>query len=166
MPVTVTYPLAVPASIAAAIAEAEEGTPPFLLRGLVTPFRRDQKSDFANDVGEALIRSNVRQILMTKGPSNLTAGELRWFSEFGSLTHTLRHSNSNIVLSEIARVFVIEAMRRWEPRVRITRTKVELLRKARLAELTVLFNIIDLQAPAATILVPNLSETVTLQLAA
>ena len=70
------------------------------------------------------------------------------------------------MLEEIARVFVIGALRRWEPRVRVTQTGIVRLRQARRIELSVLFDIVDLQAPAATILVPNVVEAVQLQLAA
>jgi len=166
MAVVVEYPLAAAAAAATSAAAAELGAPPFALRGIVTPFRRDQKNDFANDVGVNLIRSNVRQILMTKGATDKAAGEIPWLTEFGSQLHTLRHSNSSVVLEELARVFVIEALRRFEPRVRVSRTRVERISSARRIELTVLFDIIDLQAPAATILVPNLAETVPVLLAA
>ena len=88
MPTVVTFPLAVPAAAAAAAAQVEVGAPPFALRGIVPPCRRDEKNDYANDVGVNLIRSNVRQILITKGGTDQQAGEIPWLTEFGSQIHT------------------------------------------------------------------------------
>ena len=166
MPTVVTFPLADAITAQATAAERELGAPPYALRGVIAPFQRDEKNDFANEVGVELIRSNVRQVIGTVGASDTSPGEIRWLTEFGSQVYTLRHSNMNEVLDELARVFVVEALRRWEPRVRVTDTKIEKLREARRARITVLFDIVDLQAPATTIVVPNLVEQVEVALAA
>jgi uncharacterized protein len=89
----------------------------FLGFGLLRPFRRDQKADFAAAGGGALIRSAVGQILGTVGSSDFTQGELPWRTEFGSLLHLLRHQKNDRVLQELARVYVVDALKRWEPRV-------------------------------------------------
>lgn len=100
------------------------GTVPFERRGIVTPFRRDLKSDFANDTDAEVIRSNVQQILGTRCRNGNTPGELPWFGEFGSLLHLLRHQNVKPVLKYQARAYVVDALSRWEPRVRVVRVQV------------------------------------------
>src|SRR5579884_3102843 len=92
----------------------------FLGFGLLRPFRRDQKADFAAAGGDAVIRSAVGQILATVGSSDFTQGELPWRTEFGSLLHLLRHQKNDRVLQELARVYVVDALKRWEPRVVVT----------------------------------------------
>jgi len=96
----------------------------FLGVGILRPFRRDQKSDFAAAGGEALIRSAVGQVLGTMCSSDFTQGELPFRSEFGSLLHLLRHQKNNNVLQELARVYVVDALKRWEPRVVVTGVQV------------------------------------------
>ena len=92
--------------------------------GLLRPFRRDLRSDFAAAGGEQLVRSAVGQILGTVGSSDFTQGEVPWRSAFGSLLHLLRHQRNDHVLQELARVYVVEALRRWEPRVVVTAVQV------------------------------------------
>ena len=92
----------------------------FLGFGLLRPFRRDQKTDFAAGGGEAVVRSAVGQILGTIGSSDFTQGELPWRTEFGSLLHLLRHQKNDRILEELARVYVVDALKRWEPRVVVT----------------------------------------------
>lgn len=87
--------------------------------GLLHPFQRDRKSDFAAAGGEALVRSAVSQILGTMGASDYTQGEIPWRTEQGSLLSLLRHQQNNIALQELARVYVEDALRRWEPRVQV-----------------------------------------------
>jgi hypothetical protein len=92
--------------------------------GLLRPFRRDQKADFAAGGAEQLIRSAVGQILGTIGASDTTPGELPWRTEFGSLLHRLRHQKNDTVLQELARVYIVGALKRWEPRVVVTSVQV------------------------------------------
>lgn len=92
----------------------------FLGSGLLRPFRRDEKSDFAHASGEDLVKSAVGQVLGTRCTSAQAVGELPWRPEFGSLLYTLRHANNNDALEQIAQGFVIDALRKWEPRVNIT----------------------------------------------
>ncbi len=96
----------------------------FLGFGLLRPFRRDLRSDFAAAGGDAVIRSAVGQILGTVGSSDFTQGELPWRTEFGSLLHLLRHQKNDRVLQELARVYVVDALKRWEPRVVVTSVQV------------------------------------------
>lgn len=83
-------------------------------RGLLRPFQRDGKADFASASGEKLVHSAVGQVLGT------VPGELPWRSELGSRFELLRHQKNDHVLQELARVYVVRALKRWEPRVRVT----------------------------------------------
>jgi uncharacterized protein len=94
------------------------------LFGLLRPFRRDQKSDFAAGGGVALIRSAVGQILGTIGASEFTQGEVPWRTDMGSLLRLLLHQRNDAMLQELARVHVVDALRRWEPRVRVTAVRM------------------------------------------
>jgi phage baseplate assembly protein W len=96
----------------------------FDLRGLLRPFRRDRKADFAAGSGEAFIRSAVGQILGTMAASEFTPGELPWRTEFGSGLHLLRHQKNDALLLELARIHVVDALKRWEPRIRITSVQI------------------------------------------
>ena len=94
------------------------------LFGLLRPFRRDQKADFAAAGGEQLIRSAVGQILGTVGSSDFTQGEMPWRTSFGSLLHLLRHQKNDGILQELARVYIVDALKRWEPRVVVTAVQI------------------------------------------
>jgi phage baseplate assembly protein W len=94
------------------------------LRGVLRPFRRDRKADFAAGSGEPLIRSAVGQILGTMAASEFTPGELPWRTEFGSHLHLLRHQKNEVLLQELARVHVVDALKRWEPRIRVTSVQI------------------------------------------
>ena len=93
-------------------------------RGVTRPFRRDGRGDFATATGAALVSAAVGQILGTIADSAVNVGELPWRPDFGSKLHLLRHSPNNEALVETARVFVIEAVQRWEPRVRISNVEI------------------------------------------
>jgi hypothetical protein len=96
----------------------------FQLRGLLHPFQRDRRSDFVSGTGEALVRSAVAQILGTACASEFTPGEIPWRTEMGSLLGLLRHRRNDAVLEELARVYVADALKRWEPRVRVTSVQI------------------------------------------
>lgn len=103
-------------------AALEPATDPlaFLGRGLLRPFRRDEKNDLANGGGLALLTARVGQVLGTKADSTAGPGELAWRSDFGSRLHLLRHKNGSDALASLARAMVVEALRRWEPGVVVT----------------------------------------------
>ena len=94
------------------------------LRGIVAPFRRDQKRDFASATGAELLRSKVIQVLMTQGATAQTSGELPWRTSFGAGLHLLRHQRNDDVLRELALVRVREALSRWLPDVQVTQLSV------------------------------------------
>lgn len=132
MPTTVSYTL-VPTSTptesvvvpAAGDAVAPSPIDAFLGRGIVAPLARDQKSDFTSAAGVELIRASIRRILGVRGASETAQGELRWRTEFGSQLYRLRHQNNDDVLADIARVFVADAIARWEPRVALIDTVIQ-----------------------------------------
>ena len=75
------------------------------LVGILTPFQRDQKGDFANGSGADLIRSKVAQALGT------IRGELPWDTNRGSRLHLLRHKSlPDAVMRDAARAYVEEAL--------------------------------------------------------
>ena len=94
------------------------------LNGLLTPFRRDRKHDFASGSGEKLLRSKVIQALMTEGATPLSSGELPWRTNFGSALALLRHQRNDAVLKELARVCGRDALAMWVPSVRLVALEV------------------------------------------
>lgn len=93
--------------------------------GITRPLRRDGNGDFVHECAEDLIRASVGQILGTVAQSSTTAGEIPWRPEFGSKLHLLRHQNNDDVLEDVARAFVVQALDRWEPRVRVRAVTIE-----------------------------------------
>ncbi len=91
--------------------------------GLLRPFQRGAR-DFVAGGGADAVKSAVGQILGTLGGSEYTQGEIPWRPELGSLLHLLRHQKNDAALQELARVYVTDALQRWEPRVRVTGVKV------------------------------------------
>ncbi len=93
--------------------------------GLLTPFRRDKKRDFASGSGEALLASKVRQALLTEGTTPRSSGELPWRTAFGSAVALLRHQRNDAALKELARVYVRDALTQWVPSARLVSLDVE-----------------------------------------
>lgn len=170
MPVSASFPLlpepttAPPSAGAAAELEAPaRGTgAEFLGFGLLRPFRRDLKADFAADDGERLVRSAVGQILGTMAGSDFTQGELPWRTEFGSLLHLLRHQKNDAVLQELARVYVVDALKRWEPRVVVTSVRVTRERQdgENVVAIRLRYNIISTNVPGNNVLLEGVEQTV------
>ena len=85
------------------------------IRGLLVPFRRDRKRDFATGTGANLLGSKVLQAVMTAGATPRSSGELPWRTSFGAGLDLLRHQRNDAALAELARVQVRDALRRWVP---------------------------------------------------
>lgn len=141
----------------------------FLGSGLIRPFRRDEKSDFANASGADLVKSAVGLILGTRATSAQIAGELPWRPEFGSLLPTLRHSNNDDELQQIAQAFVVDALSRWEPRVRVTGFGT--FRRSSVAggvedtlEVKVEYDIIDRNVPGNNVVLSGQQTTIELEI--
>jgi phage baseplate assembly protein W len=116
-------------------------------RGIVHPFRRDGKGDWANLAGEAMVVTHVSQILGTRATSAHGVGELPWRPEFGSWLHLLKHAPITAATPALARLYCVEAIQRWEPRVRITDVSVvaEEIDTGNKLDIGARFNFIDLQ---------------------
>ncbi len=92
----------------------------FLGFGLIRPFVRDQKGDFAAAGAETLVRACVGQVLGTRGRNAKHEGELPWRTDFGSLLFTLRQAPNDAVTAALAQNYIQEGLARWEPRVQLT----------------------------------------------
>lgn len=139
--VVVPTPAAQSASLAAT--NAAKGLPSFLGQGLLRPFRRDLKSDFARSSGAELVVACVGQILGTRADSALSPGEVPWRTDFGSRLHLLRHGNNNEARNALATVYVKEAIAKWEPRAAVTAVTVEPTADQRVLQVRVKFNVVD-----------------------
>lgn len=84
--------------------------------GLVRPVHRAR--DFNNGSGLSAILSNVGEVLGT------AKGSLPWRPEFGSDLHRLRHMANTPTVRELARLYVDEALTRWEPRAQVVKVEV------------------------------------------
>ena len=133
-------------------------------RGLSIPFRRDRQRDWASASGEALVRSAVAQVLGTVGASDFTQGELPWRTEFGSLLHLLRHQKNDVALREMAKVYVQDALRRWEPRIMMTRLDAERLDDNQGSKLVLRlrYNVIQRNVPGNQVLLEGIEQTIAL----
>jgi hypothetical protein len=127
-------------------------------RGLIHPFRRNRTSDFQNEFGPKLIKSAVSQILGTVAATEIAQGEVPWRPNFGSAIHLLKHQPQNETLQNLARIHVVEAIQRWEPRVKITDVRVE--RKDTKLILNVRFNFIDLNT--GSVVFPDLEASIVI----
>ncbi len=93
--------------------------------GILVPFRRDKKRDFAVGSGEARLVSKVRQALLTEGATARSSGELPWRTNFGAGLALLRHQRNDAALKELARVYVRDALKRWVPGATLVSVAVE-----------------------------------------
>jgi hypothetical protein len=93
-------------------------------RGLVGPLRRNGRGDFATATGGELVSSAIGQVLGTQCSTPTTHGEIPWRPDFGSALARLRYRNNDEVLRALAEELVANALIRWEPRVRVTSTRV------------------------------------------
>jgi hypothetical protein len=93
--------------------------------GILAPFRRDKKRDFASGSGEALLASKVRQALLTDGATPRSSGELPWRTSFGAGLALLRHQRNDAALKELARVYVRDALKRWVPGAKLVSLEIE-----------------------------------------
>jgi phage baseplate assembly protein W len=132
--------------------------------GILRPFRRDQKADFAAAGGEEVIKSAVGQVLGTKSSSDFTQGELLWRTDFGSLLHLLLHQKNDRVLQELARVYVVDALKRWEPRVQVNSVAAsrETLDGENVLTLRVRYCVISTNTPGNNVILSGIEQTVRL----
>lgn len=132
----------------------------FLGFGLVHPFRRDHRNDFVAAGDAQLVRASIAQILGTLGGGDDGAGELPWRTEFGSQLYLLRHQKNDAVLSELARVYIVDALARWEPRVVVRSAKVT--REANVLTSYLRYDIIANNVPGNDVVVAGVEQVVVL----
>lgn len=140
----------------------------FLGRGIVAPFRRDRKTDFASASGEALVRSRVAEILgvQCSDAGGTLQGELPWRHAFGSMLYRLKHKKG-IVLQELARVYVIDALRRWEPAVQVSNASVVSFdRDTRTLTIRLRYDVIKVNSPSNAVVLQGIDQTIDVPLAA
>lgn len=89
----------------------------YLGKGILRPFVRDQKGDFAHAEAEANVRACVGQVLGTRGRNQNAEGEVPWRTDFGSLLFTLRHAPNDPITQTLAQTYIRDALLKWEPRV-------------------------------------------------
>lgn len=139
----------------------------FLGFGLLRPFRRDQKLDFASAGGVRLVQAAVGQVLGTRASSGTISGELPWRTEFGSKLHLLRHRANDDTTRELARIYIAEALLRWEPRIVVTGVEIVSEEVAGLGEVAIAirvrFNVISRNTPGNAVILPGLETTVPLE---
>jgi phage baseplate assembly protein W len=142
-------------------------TPAFLGAGLLRPFVRDQKQDFANASGVDLVRACVGQILGTRASddSGEHQGELEWRPDFGSKLYLLQHRKGPL-LSELARFYVVEALSRWEPRVTNIRAAAAFDRLERSLTVDLVYDIIAANVPGNNVLFSDVEQSVSIAVAA
>ena len=130
-------------------------------RGLIRPFQRDGRSDIAAATGEQLIRSAIGQILGTIGASDTTPGELPWRTEFGSLLYRLRHQRNDAVLQELARVYVVDALKRWEPRIVVTAVEIRRERQGgeNVLAIRLRYDVVSTTTPATSVALSGIEQT-------
>jgi uncharacterized protein len=136
----------------------------FLGFGLVRPFQRDGHSDFTAAGGEHLVRSAVGQVLGTVGSSENTPGELPWRTDFGSLLHRHRHQKNDSVLQELGRVYVVDALKRWEPRVLLTEVRItrEQHNGENILAIRLRYDVISTNTPGNNVILSGIEQTIML----
>lgn len=116
--------------------------------------------DFVVATGEKLVRAAVGLVLGTLCQSNETQGELPWRTEFGSLLPLLRLQNNDAHLQALAQHYVVDALRRWVPAVRVTRALVDSMGEPEALFIDVTYNIVD--PPSARIVATGIQTAVQL----
>jgi phage baseplate assembly protein W len=91
----------------------------FLGFGVLAPLQRGGANDFAAGGGVDLVRSRVRTIIGTKAGVGGRPGEFPWRPDFGSRLTLLRHQSNTAILGRMGQQYVLEALAKWEPCVRV-----------------------------------------------
>lgn len=88
-------------------------------RGIICPFQRDGKGDFANAAGITVLRSDIEELLGIEGPSAKEPGELPWDPDRGSRLDSLRHRHLHSeMVRALAEQYTSTPLRVYERRVR------------------------------------------------
>jgi hypothetical protein len=94
-------------------------------RGILCPFMRDGKGDFANTEGLPVLKSDIGELLGIVGPTVTQPGELPWDGGRGSRLLVLKHRG---IHSEMVRAMAEHmssgVIRSYETRVRVGQTRI------------------------------------------
>lgn len=135
--------------------------PAILGYGLLAPFRRGA-NDFVANGGEELVKASLRTILGTRCGSATTQGELPFNQDLGSLLPLLRHENmDDPTIDELARYYVVDAIRRNEPRVRLREVRFVKAPSTYTYTIIVRFDIIDRNVDGNRVLVRDVTQEIT-----
>jgi len=94
-------------------------------KGIVTPFQRDGKGDFANDSGMRLLKDDIGELLGIIGPTPTKPGELPWDPDRGSAIRSLRHRRMHLDMTKaLAEQYTARTVRIYEKRVIVGPAKV------------------------------------------
>jgi len=89
-------------------------------RGIVCPFQRDGKGDFANTAGMRLLKSDIGELVGVIGSSPTEPGELPWDPDRGSRIRALRHRRLHLEMTRaLAEQYTATPIRVYERRVRV-----------------------------------------------
>ena len=90
-------------------------------------------------------------------------GELPWRTEFGARLRELKHQKNDVVLQELARARVAEALKRWAPRIVVTSINVS--RETQEGENVLVirgrYNLINENVPGNNVLLEGVEVTVS-----
>jgi len=146
------------------------GPSPHLGFGVARPFRRDEKNDFANLGGVDLVKACVAQVLLTRSsnPNNpALQGEIDWAPERGSLLYLLKHKKNVLVEHNLAKIYVADALRRWEPRVIVRSIAVsESQTNPNVMLIRLFYDVISTNRSSNRVLYPGVEQTVAFDRAA
>jgi hypothetical protein len=93
--------------------------------GIICPFQRDGKGDFAHADGLDLLRSDIGELIGVIGPTTQQPGELPWNTELGSRVLTMKHRGLHAeMIRATADQLVSAPVRMWEKRARARSTEV------------------------------------------
>lgn len=84
--------------------------------GIIAPFRR-LNTDLDVRSGGELVRAGLQQLLTTRAGIGVQPGDLLWDPSFGSQLHLILHTNFSPTTRAMARVYISQAIKTWEPRV-------------------------------------------------
>lgn len=132
--------------------------------GVLAPFVRDGRGDFAHASDITLVRSEVRQVLGTLASSAISVGELPWRPEFGSVLPLLRFRNMDETTIELARTYVVDALKVWLRRVQILDATITADHDAGVLTILVAYNV--LANNNRSVLVPNVRDSVDVPITA
>jgi hypothetical protein len=95
-------------------------------RGLLCPFQRDGKGDFANGAGRHLLASDIGELLGVIGPMGVEGGELPWNMDLGSRLNAIRHRNAHSdLVRATADAMTAGIIQRYEKRVRCGQSQIQ-----------------------------------------